>query len=119
MKVLLIQPPVRDFYDTDIRLQPLGLCMLEAVVKKALPHVEVIIKDYHQGFGRRTLPLPSELAYLRDYYPYHDSSPFSTFHNYYHFGASFEQIGEEAARKKPDLVGISCLFSAYYREALS
>ena len=25
MKVLLIQPPVQDFYDTDVRLQPIVL----------------------------------------------------------------------------------------------
>ena len=36
MKILLIQPPIQDFYDTDVRLQPLGLCMLKAVLKKLL-----------------------------------------------------------------------------------
>jgi hypothetical protein len=30
MKVLLIKPPVRDFYDTDVRLQPIGLAYLFA-----------------------------------------------------------------------------------------
>src|SRR5207244_8256547 len=29
MKVILIQPPVQDFYDTDVRLQPIGLCYLK------------------------------------------------------------------------------------------
>jgi len=119
MKLLLLQPPVQDFYDTDIRLQPLGLCMLKAAVKKFLPHVEVLVKDYHQGLGRTTIPLPAELAYLRQYYLYSDLSPFSTFHHYYHFGASFEDIGRDVAAEKPDLVGISALFSPYHREALA
>jgi radical SAM superfamily enzyme YgiQ (UPF0313 family) len=119
MKLLLLQPPVQDFYDTDIRLQPLGLCMLKAAVKKFLPHVEVLVKDYHQGLGRRTIGLPPELAYLREYYLGPDSSPFSTFHHYCHFGASFDEIGRNVAAQRPDLVGISSLFSPYHREALA
>jgi len=119
MKIILIQPPVQDFYDTDIRLQPYGLCMLKAAVGKFLPHMEVIVRDYHHGFGRRTMSLPSELSYLREYFPYPDSSPFSTFHQYYHFGAPFEAVGEGVAAERPDLVGISSLFSPYYREALA
>ena len=58
MKILLLQPPVRDFYDTDIRLQPLGLCMLKAAVKKHLPEIDVVVKDYHHGYGRKTVPYP-------------------------------------------------------------
>jgi radical SAM superfamily enzyme YgiQ (UPF0313 family) len=119
MKILLLQPPIQDFYDTDIRLQPLGLCMLKAAAKKFLPEIRVIVRDYHQGQGRKTVPLPAELSYLREYYRYPDTSPFSTFFHYYHFGASFEEIGEDVAHEKPDLVGISSLFSAYHREALA
>ena len=58
MKVLLIQPPVQDFYDTDVRLQPIGLCYLKAAVKKHIPDIDVIIKDYHGGCGRRTVAIP-------------------------------------------------------------
>jgi radical SAM superfamily enzyme YgiQ (UPF0313 family) len=119
MKILLIQPPIQDFYDTDIRLQPLGLCMLKAAAKKFLPHIRVLVRDYHQGHGRRTIPLPSELSYLRDYFKHPDASPFSTFFHYYHFGAPFEEIAKDVAHENPDLVGISSLFSPYHREALS
>ncbi len=118
MKVLLIQPPIQDFYQTEIRLQPIGLCYLKAAVKKFLPEVDVVIKDFHQGFGRRSIPVPKELSYLKRYYAVPDRSPFSTFYHYYHFGASFEQIAEEVKNEKPDLVGISALFSPYYREAV-
>jgi len=92
MKVLLVQPPIQDFYDTDVRLQPIGLAYLKAAVKKHLPHVEIIIKDYHGGCGRRTIAIPDELRDLVDYYPMADKSPFSTFHQYYHFGKSFDEI---------------------------
>ena len=118
MRVLLIQPPIRDFYDTDVRLQPIGLCHLKAAVRKYLPDVEVLIKDYHGDHGRRTVTIPKELQYLKEFYPVADASPFSTFHQYYHFGKSFEEIESEVAAIKPDVVGISSLFTPYYREAL-
>jgi radical SAM superfamily enzyme YgiQ (UPF0313 family) len=118
MKVLLIQPPVQDFYDTDVRLQPIGLCYLKAAVRKHLTDVDVIIKDYHGGCGRHTVAIPKELRYLTDYYPVADKSPFSAFHQYYHFGKSFDEIEAEIADIRPDVVGISSLFTPYYREVL-
>ena len=118
MKVVLIQPPIQDFYDTDVRLQPIGLCYLKAAVAAHLPHVDVLIKDYHHGWGRRTVALPKELAYLAEYYAVADKSPFSTFHQYYQFGHTFDAIEAELATLQPDVVGISSLFTPYYREAL-
>ena len=118
MKVLLIQPPVQDFYDTDVRLQPIGLCYLKAAVKEHLPGIDVIVKDYHGGAGRKTVAIPQELRYLADYYAVDDKSPFSTFHHFYHFGKSFDVIENEIAKLKPDVVGISSLFSPYFREVL-
>jgi radical SAM superfamily enzyme YgiQ (UPF0313 family) len=118
MKVLLVQPPVRDFYDTDIRLQPIGLCYLKSAVNRYLPGVEVVVRDYHCGHGRRTVALPKELSYLSEYYQVADRSPFSAFHEYYHFGQSFDKIEQEIYEMKPDVVGISSLFTTYYQEAL-
>ena len=117
-RLLLIQPPIQDFYQTEIRLQPIGLCYLKAVVEKHLPDFKVTVKDYHHGWGRRSISLPHDLNYLREYYPYPDKSPFSTFYHYYHFGASFETIAREVAKAEPSLVGISSLFSPYYREVI-
>lgn len=118
-KLLLLQPPVQDFYDTPIRLQPLGLCSLKAAVRKFLPEWTVIVKDYHHSHGKRTISLPKELTYLREFYAGPDKSPFSTFYHYYHFGASFEEIASEVTAEQPDIVGISALFSPYYREVLA
>ena len=72
----------------------------------------------HHGGGRRTVALPRELAYLAEYYAVADKAPFSTFHQYYHFGRSFDAIEAELAELQPDVVGISSLFTPYYREAL-
>ena len=118
MKLLLLQPPIQDFYDTAIRLQPIGLAYLKAAVKKYLPQIEVIIKDYHHGWGKHTVAPPAELNFLKEYYSYPDRSPFSTFHHFYHFGASFATIADEVSQLKPDLVGISALFTPYYQQVL-
>jgi radical SAM superfamily enzyme YgiQ (UPF0313 family) len=118
MKVVLAQPPVEDFYDTNVRLQPIGLCYIKAAVRKHLPEVEVVVRDYHTGYGRRTVAIPPALGYLSEYYADADRSPFSSFHRYYHFGASFDDIEADLARLEPDVVGISSLFTPYYRETL-
>ncbi len=118
MKIVLVQPPVRDFYETGIRLQPIGLCYLKAAIKKFMPETDVIVRDYHSGRGRKTVVLPKELSYLKEYYPVADRSPFSTFCQYYHFGQSFDDIEAELAEMRPDIVGISSLFTPYCREAL-
>jgi len=118
MKIVLVQPPVSDFYDTAIRLQPIGLCYIKSALNKYLPEADVLIRDYHAGHGRKTVPVPEELSYLKDYYPVADKSPFSTFHQYYHFGRSFENIEAEIDEIAPDLIGISSLFTPYYRDAL-
>jgi alpha-acetolactate decarboxylase len=118
--IILIQPPVRDFYDTDIRLQPVGLCSIKAAAQEYLAgDVRITVKDYHHGWGRRTVPIPEEMSYLADYYVPGDKSPFCAFGPYYHFGASFEQLAEEVVSEKPDLIGVSSLFSPYYREVLA
>ena len=118
MKLLLLQPPIQDFYDTDVRLQPIGLAYLKAAVRKYLPQVDVKVLDFHRGWGRKTIAIPKELHYLKPYYPYRDKSPFSTFHQYFHFGADFETIAAQVAAEQPDVIGISSLFSPYYREVL-
>ncbi len=118
MRVVLIQPPVEDFYDTPVRLQPVGLCSLKAAVEARLPGVRVRVLDFHQGWGRRTLALPPEFRYLAPYYAWADRSPFSLFHSYWRFGADTGQVADRVRELNPDLVGVSSLFSPYAREVL-
>lgn len=118
MRILLVSPPVRDFYESAERLAPVGLASLKAALGKWMPEAEAKILDARAGHSRRTVPLPPELAFLRDYYRIRDTGPFSTFAGYYHFGADYGHIAGEAHAFAPDLVGISCLFSAYCAEAI-
>ncbi|MBI2521053.1 MAG: B12-binding domain-containing radical SAM protein [Bdellovibrio sp.] len=118
MKILLIQPPVEDYYDTDIRLWPLGLAYIKGAINYFHPATDVVIRDYHAGHGRQMVSLPPELQYLREYYLPGDQSPFCTFTHYYRFGASAAKIVEDLNLHSPDVVGISCNFTPYFRQAL-
>ena len=116
--ILLIQPPIEDFYETDIRLQPIGLCYLKSTIQQYYPEINVKVLDFHSGWGRKSIPIPKSLEYLKPYYQYPDKSPFSVFYHYYHFGASFEEIIETIKKEKADLIGISALFTPYFQEVI-
>jgi len=117
-KILLIQPPIEDFYETDIRLQPIGLCYLKSTIQQYYPEISVKVLDFHSGWGRKSIPIPKSLEYLKPYYQYSDKSPFSVFYQYFHFGASFEEIIEVIKKEKADLIGISALFTPYFQEVI-
>lgn len=115
MKVLLIQPPVRDFYQTSIRTQPIGLAYLAASLKSFGHDVEIL--DC-QTDRKRSMPLPPELSYLKNFYPFDDRSPFKLYTGFYHFGMGWDEIKEKVKKSKADLFGISSSFTPYYGEAL-
>src|SRR5512136_3061567 len=115
MKVLLIQPPVRDFYQTSIRTQPIGLAYLAASLKSQ--GYEVGILDC-QTSEKRSVPIPSELSYLKDFYPFNDRSPFKLYSGYYHFGMDWAEIRKKIEDSRADVFGISSSFTPYHGEAL-
>lgn len=114
MKILLIQPPIRDFYQTRHRMYPLGLLYLAAALKKAGFSCRIL--DAFGGEKKKSLAIPEPLAYLSGYYATEDKSPFKLFGRYYHFGLEDEPIREQM--KEADLVGISALFTPYEDEVL-
>jgi radical SAM superfamily enzyme YgiQ (UPF0313 family) len=115
MKILLIQPPVRDFYQTSIRTQPIGLAYLAASLKKEGHEVEIL--DC-QTETKKSIPIPVELSYLKDFYPLNDQSPFRLYSGYYHFGMGWEEIRKRVEDSRADVFGISSSFTPYLREAL-
>jgi anaerobic magnesium-protoporphyrin IX monomethyl ester cyclase len=116
MRILLIQPPVQDFYQTPIRTYPLGLTSLAGLLLEE--GFDVAILDGHDPNLRRTIALPPSFRYIRKYYSIDNKSPFRLFTHYYHFGLTPTQIIKEVRRLKPHLVGISALFSPYSHIAL-
>jgi radical SAM superfamily enzyme YgiQ (UPF0313 family) len=115
MNVLLIQPPIRDFYQTSIRTQPLGLAYLAASLKNEGHEVKVL--DC-QTETKKSIPIPAELSYLKDFYPFNDRSPFKLYSGYYHFGMGWEEIRKRVENSKADVFGISSSFTPYHGEAL-
>ena len=115
MKILLIQPPIQDFYQTSIRTQPIGLAYLAASLQKYGYEVEIL--DCQIG-KKRSIPIPSELSYLQDFYPFNDRSPFKLYSGYYHFGMSWDEIRRRIVDSKADVFGISSNFTPYHGEAL-
>ena len=114
--ILLIQPPIRDFYLTAKRTIPCGLAALAAPLIRAGYTVEIL--DMMATGKRRPIDLPGEMAYLKDYYTRSDISPFGLFHQFHHFGYSYEYLHRELKRQTPFLIGVSSLFTAYSDEAL-
>ena len=116
MKILLIQPPVEDFYQTTIRTLPVGLLYLASSLQHA--GIEVEIFDCQATTQRRVLELPPEFAYLERYYRPGNLSPFKLFSHYRHYGLGWEEIRARIREARADVIGISSLFTPFYREAL-
>jgi len=114
--ILLIQPPIRDFYLTAKRTIPYGLASIAAGLIEAGFSVQIL--DALATPKSRVVDLPQEMSYLRPFYDRPDQSPFALFHHFKHFGYSFDTIGQRVKKAQPFLVGISSLFSAYTNEAV-
>ena len=115
-QILLVQPPIRDFYLTAKRTIPYGL----ACIAGALQHegFSVDILDGLAAARSRIIAIPETLSYLQPYYGREDCSPFALFHQYRHFGYSIEHLARQARLSEPFMVGISSLFTPYANEAL-
>jgi radical SAM superfamily enzyme YgiQ (UPF0313 family) len=114
--ILLVQPPIRDFYLTAKRTLPYGLACIAACLERA--GLSVAILDALATSRVRDIAWPEGMDYLEEYYGRADRSPFALFHRYRHFGYSFAYLAQMAAQSGAFLVGISSLFSAYSGEAL-
>ena len=89
MKILLIQPPVRDFYITPIRTQPLGLAYVAASL---IQHGhDVTLLDCING-KKTSIPVPDELGYCTAFYHFDDTGPYKLYTGYYHFGMEWKDI---------------------------
>lgn len=114
--VLLIQPPIQDFYLTAKRTLPYGLTSVAASLRKAGFSVEIL--DALATRKNRIIGRPESMRYLDPYFGRIDVSPFGLFHYFKHFGYSLEHIANRARQSGASLIGISSLFSAYSAMAL-
>ena len=97
--VLLIQPPIRDFYLTRQRTVPYGLACIAGALLEAGFSTEIL--DALASTKARELAWPAEMAHLAPHYGRPDRSPFALFHRYQHFGCSFGTLGRPPATRAP------------------
>ncbi|MBI4846506.1 MAG: B12-binding domain-containing radical SAM protein [Candidatus Omnitrophica bacterium] len=116
MKILLINPPIEDYFFTPGRAYPLGLLYLATVLNNH--GFEVKIFNAQEEYTKRTVPAPEEFAYLKKYY-HPNKSAFCLFSNYYRFGSDYKHIEHAAREFKPDIAGISANFSAYLDSSIT
>jgi len=109
--ILLIQPPIRDYYLTKKRTIPYGLMGIAACLEQK--GFTVALFDALATPKSKVVEVPSEMAYLEPFYGREDRSPFALFHLYRHFGYAFEHIAKVVRESNPFMVGIASLFTPY------
>ena len=114
--ILLIQPPILDFYLTAKRTIPYGLACIASTLIQARFTVEIL--DALATRRSRHMEPPEEMGCLRELYGPPDVSPFALFNRFSHYGRSFSFIEKAARESGAFLVGISSLFTAYAGEAM-
>jgi radical SAM superfamily enzyme YgiQ (UPF0313 family) len=115
--ILLIQPPMADFYLTAKRTIPYGLASIAAAVMQKGFSVEIL--DAMATGKSRIVPPPEAMGDLNPFYGRPDQSPFALFHHFRHYGYSLEHIGRQARASGAFLVGIASLFTAYSDMAIA
>ena len=115
--ISIIQPPVRDFYQTPHRHAALGANTVKSILETAGHKVNLY--NFPLWENRvSTPPLPRELSYLKPFLIPGETGPVSWFTQRKHFGPSFEECARIVLKSNPDLVMISCFAWGYAQEAL-
>ncbi len=115
MKIVLIQPPLRDFYQTAHRHSALGSTSVKKILEQA-GH-DVVFFNFPLWKQRSTPPLPGELNYLKPFLIPGETGPVSWFTQRKHYGPPFEECAHIVLAEKPDLIMISCFAWCYAEEA--
>ena len=114
--VVLIAPPIQEFYLTKKRTIPYGLASIAASLEAeglSCTIIDALARD-----KVKVIRYPDSFSHLVPYYGRADISLFSLFHQFKHFGYSYEHIGHLTRKAQPLVVGISSLFTPYCDQAL-
>ncbi|MCG8641416.1 MAG: B12-binding domain-containing radical SAM protein [Desulfobacterales bacterium] len=115
-RVVLVQPPIQDFYLTKKRTIPYGLASIASHLIDN--HFDVTIIDGLATPKSRTMDYPLPFSHVKPFFEKKDLSAFSLFHEFRHFGYSYEHLGNLVRQQAPAVVGISSLFTAYADQAM-
>ncbi|MCG2710760.1 MAG: B12-binding domain-containing radical SAM protein [Candidatus Omnitrophica bacterium] len=116
MKILIVTPPINDFFFTPQRAFPLGTLSLATVLEHN--GIKARVLNCLEDYTKQTLALPEQFRYLKRYY-HPNRSAFCLFSHYYRFGKDDDAIIDAIRREQPDVVGISANFTAYLDNAFS
>lgn len=115
--ILLIQPPISDYYLTYQRIFPTGLWLIGTYLTNR--NVKVKILDTLNTNAKKQIPIPDEMSYLKKYYIDYDKSPFMLFKNYYRFGLTDNEILKFIKKCSPKIIGITSNFTPYYYDVIN
>ncbi|OHD48873.1 MAG: hypothetical protein A2096_07260 [Spirochaetes bacterium GWF1_41_5] len=108
-RILLIQPPLEDFYITSCRTYPLGLAFLAGYLK---PHgYDVKIFNALERRQGRQIPVPAEFSAVHKLF-----SAYGLYSGYKYFGYSGETILRAVKEYDPFLIGINSNCTAYFEQ---
>jgi len=116
MRIAVVQPPIRDFYNTSHRLSALGAGTVVKILEDA-GHSVVLFNFPKDSQYILTPPLPKELNYLKPFLISDEKGPVSWFRQRKHFGPTFEECASRILESHPDRVMISCFAWCYAEEA--
>jgi hypothetical protein len=114
LKVLLLSPPIFDFYYSFHRSEPLGLLYIKEVLA-GYNWLDVTIFDTRYKGTTKVIPTPKLFNYLDHLYVM-DTSWFSLFQGFKRFGYSYDTIVKYIKENAYDVVCITSLFSAYHHD---
>jgi len=115
-RIILVQPPLRDFYLTHHRMNALGLKVVRRLLEKAGCTVECF--NFPRSGESAKISLPDSLSHLSPYLIAGERGPLSGFHRFRRFGPEFRAAASAVLKKKPDLVLIGLFAWAYGQDAL-
>ncbi|MDA3941226.1 MAG: cobalamin-dependent protein [Spirochaetia bacterium] len=119
LNIILVQPPVEDFYFTPHRSSTLGLHSLSEIWRTRGHHCQVINCALEKPL-KKQIKIPETLTYLNPYRIKYSKDIKSTswFNNYYRFGSSIENCVKQIIEFNPDVVAVSCFAWGYAESSL-
>jgi anaerobic magnesium-protoporphyrin IX monomethyl ester cyclase len=116
MRVVLVQPPLEDFYATPHRLSALGGFSVKALLEKQGHSVELLNLPLVKGKPQKR-PLPSWANHLEPFL-LEEKGPVTYFTRWFRWGPDPEEAARLIQEKNPDIILISLFAHAYADEAL-
>ncbi|NLD91215.1 MAG: radical SAM protein [Fibrobacter sp.] len=107
-KAVVVVPPIQDFYFTYHRFSSLGACIVQEIAGSFFKECQLLNFPLDDS-GPRTIALPKEIRYLKNYIIPDETGPLSFFRTYNRYGSSIDSC----AKKIIDTGASCCLLSVF------